>query len=60
MHVSIRFSAMLSSTNVLRGGTRGIGAAIALGLAEAGADIVLVQVKVFECQLFIYDKKLIL
>lgn len=31
-------------TAVTTGGTRGIGAAMAIALAEAGADIILVQV----------------
>ena len=31
-------------TAVITGGTRGIGAAMAVALAEAGADIILVQV----------------
>ena len=31
-------------TAVITGGTRGIGAAMAIALAEAGADIILVQV----------------
>lgn len=32
-------------TAFVTGGTRGIGQAIALGLAEAGADIILLQVQ---------------
>ena len=31
-------------TAMVTGGTRGIGQAVAVGLAEAGADIILVQV----------------
>lgn len=31
-------------TAFLTGGTRGIGAAMAIGLAEAGADLILIQV----------------
>jgi 2-dehydro-3-deoxy-D-gluconate 5-dehydrogenase len=32
-------------TAVVTGGTRGIGAAMAIALAEAGADIILIQVR---------------
>jgi 2-dehydro-3-deoxy-D-gluconate 5-dehydrogenase len=32
---------------LVTGGTRGIGAAVAIALAEAGADILLVQVQLY-------------
>lgn len=32
-------------TALVTGGTRGIGAQMAIGLAEAGADVILVQVR---------------
>lgn len=33
------------STALVTGGTRGIGQAVAVGLAEAGADVILIQVR---------------
>lgn len=36
---------LAGQTALVTGGTRGIGQAVAIGLAEAGADIILVQVR---------------
>lgn len=39
------FFSLEGQTALVTGGTRGIGQAVAIGLAEAGADIILVQVR---------------
>lgn len=38
------FFSLEGQTALVTGGTRGIGQAVAIGLAEAGADVLLVQV----------------
>ena len=43
-----RMFSLEGHTAVITGGTRGIGQAVAIGLAEAGADILLIQVNI--CQ----------
>lgn len=39
------FFSLEGQTALVTGGTRGIGQAAAIGLAEAGADVLLVQVR---------------
>lgn len=39
------FFSLEGLTALITGGTRGIGQAVAIGLAEAGADVILVQVR---------------
>jgi 2-deoxy-D-gluconate 3-dehydrogenase len=41
--MSLKLFSLEGQTALITGGTRGIGAAIAIGFAEAGADIILVQ-----------------
>lgn len=44
MDVLTKLFSLEGKTAVVTGGTRGIGATMAIALAEAGADVVLVQV----------------
>lgn len=44
MESLMKLFSLSGKTAVVTGGTRGIGAAMAIGLAEAGADIILIQV----------------
>lgn len=44
MEALVRLFSLVGRTAVVTGGTRGIGAAMAVALAEAGADIILIQV----------------
>lgn len=43
MEATMRLFSLSGKTAVITGGTRGIGQAMAIGLAEAGADIILIQ-----------------
>lgn len=45
MEPIMRIFSLEGQTAVVTGGTRGIGAAMAIALAEAGADIILIQVR---------------
>lgn len=51
MEALVNLFSLAGRTAVITGGTRGIGAAMAIALAEAGADIILVQVSDTEEQL---------
>jgi 2-deoxy-D-gluconate 3-dehydrogenase len=44
MEAMVNLFSLAGRTAVITGGTRGIGAVMAIALAEAGADIILVQV----------------
>lgn len=43
--MSAQLFSLQGQTALLTGGTRGIGQAVAIALAEAGADVLLVQVR---------------
>lgn len=44
MEATMKLFTLVGKTAVVTGGTRGIGQAMALAMAEAGADIILIQV----------------
>ncbi len=44
MDGALQLFSLAGKTAVVTGGTRGIGQAMAIALAEAGADIILIQV----------------
>ncbi len=44
MEALVKMFSLAGKTAVVTGGTRGIGAAMAIALAQAGADIILIQV----------------
>lgn len=45
MDALVKMFSLAGKTAVVTGGTRGIGAAMAIALAEAGADVILIQVR---------------
>lgn len=51
MEALVSLFSLVGRTAVITGGTRGIGATMAIALAEAGADIILVQVSSTQEQL---------
>ena len=48
MEATMKLFSLSGKTAVVTGGTRGIGQAMALAMAEAGADVILIQVNPFE------------
>lgn len=49
----LKMFSLVGKTAVITGGTRGIGQAMAIAFAEAGADIVLIQV----CNFIVYERE---